>query len=155
MSLPTVSFYILDDSCNLEQCNNFLFRLIKKIFYYQLSIIVLCQHDQQAQHLNDILWQFQASSFIPHIMIMPPPASLSQQVLTNTPIRLSTTENIVLSPSSQVMLNLTQDIPSNPSQYQRIVEFVSPLFYAKNYSRAHYRYYQQQGFHIENHSIHH
>jgi DNA polymerase-3 subunit chi len=113
-------------------------RLIRKARAANCQILVLSQNSQQAEQLDQALWSFSASDFLPHVMLADP---LSAQ----TPILITTELNSPL-PHHDVLINLSQELPDNFTRFNRVIEVVSQLEDDTNTARQRFRMYQQQGF---------
>lgn len=112
-------------------------RLIRKARAANCQILVLSQSDQQAKELDQALWSFSASDFLPHVMMADPLAA-------NTPI-IITTEITNPLPHHDVLINLSQNLPLNFTQFNRVIEVVSQQEDDANTARQRFRMYQQQG----------
>ena len=112
-------------------------RLIRKARAANCQILVLSQSDQQAKELDQALWSFSASDFLPHVMMADPLAA-------NTPI-IITTEITNPLPHHDVLINLSQNLPQNFTQFNRVIEVVSQQEDDANTARQRFRMYQQQG----------
>jgi DNA polymerase-3 subunit chi len=112
-------------------------RLIRKARAANCQILVLSQNDQQAKEIDLALWSFSASDFLPHVMMADPLAA-------NTPI-IITTELTNPLPHHDVLINLSQELPQNFTQFNRVIEVVSQQEDDANTARQRFRMYQQQG----------
>ncbi|WP_395004830.1 DNA polymerase III subunit chi [Undibacterium sp.] len=113
-------------------------RLIRKARAANCKILVLSQNAQQAKELDQALWSFSASDFLPHVMMTDPLAA-------HTPI-LITTEFTSPLPHHDVLINLSQELPLNITQFNRVIEVVSQHEDDAITARQRFRMYQQQGF---------
>jgi DNA polymerase-3 subunit chi len=112
-------------------------RLIRKARAANCQILVLSQNAQQAKELDQALWRFSPSDFLPHVMLADP---LSEQ----TPIVI-TTELTNSLPHHDVLINLSQEFPQNVSKFNRVIEVVSQDEDDAITARQRFRMYQQQG----------
>lgn len=112
-------------------------RLIRKARAANCQILVLSQDQQQAQALDQALWNFSASDFLPHVMLDSP---LAQQ----TPILITTTLQTAL-PHYDLLINLSQHLPENFQQFNRVIEVISQQEDDAASGRQRFRLYQQQG----------
>lgn len=112
-------------------------RLIRKARAANCQILVLSQDVQQAQALNQALWNFSATDFLPHVMLDDP---LAQQ----TPIIITTALRDAL-PHYELLINLSQQLPTNFLQFNRVIEVISQQEEDAANGRQRFRLYQQQG----------
>lgn len=112
-------------------------RLIRKARAANCQILVLSQNALQAKELDQALWSFSTSDFLPHVMLADP---LSSQ----TPILITTELNSPL-PHHDVLINLSHELPQNFTQFNRVIEVVSEHEDDAIAARQRFRMYQQQG----------
>lgn len=112
-------------------------RLIRKARAANCQILVLSQDAQQAQALDQALWSFSASDFLPHVMLDDPLAS-------QTPIIITTALRDAL-PHYELLINLSQQLPENFLQFNRVIEVISQQEEDAANGRQRFRLYQQQG----------
>ncbi|WP_189344474.1 DNA polymerase III subunit chi [Undibacterium macrobrachii] len=112
-------------------------RLIRKARAANCQIMVLSENLEQATLLNDALWDFSAVDFLPHVMIDDPLAS-------QTPIVIATQIDSAL-PHHDLLINLSQMLPTTFAQFNRVIEVVSQQEDDANAARQRFRLYQQQG----------
>lgn len=136
-----VNFYILPDA---DESARLLFvcRLIDKIYHQGHGIYVQAQAQTQAQALDDLLWRFKPESFLPH-------ALATEQ--SSSPIEIGYTT--ILPAAKEVLINLTLDIPSFHTQFQRLVEVLNQEPTILQTGRKHYKDYQQQGYQLALHDL--
>ncbi|MBC3830831.1 DNA polymerase III subunit chi [Undibacterium amnicola] len=112
-------------------------RLIRKARAANCEILVLSEDAEQASQLNRALWSFSASDFLPHVMLADP-------LSTQTPIIITTAFDRAL-PHHNVLINLSQRLPENFTQFARVIEVVSQHEDDADSARQRFRLYQQQG----------
>ena len=112
-------------------------RLIRKARAANCQILVLSQDLAQAQALDQALWSFSASDFLPHTLIEDPLA-------TQSPIVISADQDAP-SPHHDLLVNLSQSLPLQFQSFQRVIEIVSSEEQDANAGRQRFRLYQQQG----------
>jgi DNA polymerase III subunit chi len=100
----------------------------------------------EAQRLDDLLWTFSDRSFLPHEVFCGAPAShdrvmimLGQQPAPATHRRL--------------LINLTELVPADLGQYERIAEIVDVDPERKRSARERYKQYREQGCVPETHHL--
>lgn len=112
-------------------------RLIRKARTANCQILVLSEDEQQAQALDQALWNFSASDFLPHVMLENPLAA-------QTPIIITTALPTAL-PHHDLLINLSQHLPDNFQQFNRVIEVISQQEQDAASGRQRFRLYQQQG----------
>ena len=105
-------------------------------FYRQgLRVYVFCQNQQDAELLDEVLWQFDAERFVPHNLAGEGPQR-------GAPIEISWQ---MPKSSRQVLINLTESIPSFANRYMQVIEFVPVAADKKSNAREKYKQYRQLG----------
>jgi DNA polymerase-3 subunit chi len=112
-------------------------RLIRKARAANCKVIVFDNDDSELDKLNEALWTFSQSDFLPHVMLNDP---LSAQ----TPVILSNDDTAVF-PHHELLINLSANIPKDFRRFTRMIEIVSDEAQATLAGRERYRSYQQQG----------
>ena len=136
-----IDFYILNDELDRLQ---FACQLIEKAYKQKHRIYIQCNDEKSTHEMDNHLWLFKASSFVPHNIQgegpTPPP-----------PIQIG--HNNTAPGFTDVLLNLSQEVPPFHQQFKRIVEIVDSNEQRKEALRKHYRFYQSQSYLINNHKI--
>ena len=98
-------------------------------------VIVFCETQQDAELLDEVLWQFDAERFVPHNLAGEGPQR-------GAPIEISwqTPKS-----SRQVLVNLTASIPTFANRFVQIIEFVPVAEALKIAAREKYKHYRQLG----------
>ena len=144
MSQTRVDFYLLNDS-KAKEALGFACRLLEKAYLKGHQIFVFCEKKEQAISLDESLWTFHPTSFIPHRILE------NTHQASEVPIQISTEE-----PQARfkdILLNLSSKIPENFSQFERILEIVLENEQSKEISRAHYRTYKKHKLALKTHFI--
>lgn len=112
-------------------------RLIRKARAANCRIIVFDSDNSQLELLNQALWSFSETDFLPHVFINDP---LSAQ----TPIILTADDKADF-PHHELLINLSQNTPSGFNRFARMIEIISNDPQDTQAGRERYRSYQQQG----------
>jgi DNA polymerase-3 subunit chi len=124
--MPTVDFYHLSNPTTRDV---FLCKLIEKVFLRKHQLYIFCATEQEVQVLDDLLWTFKDTSFIPHG-------------------RTDKTVQLGCGPIPQyhqdILINLSNTIPENYQQFKRILELSSP---------EHQLFYENHKLAIKHHTI--
>ncbi|EHL29680.1 DNA polymerase III subunit chi [Legionella drancourtii] len=138
-----VDFYLLESDQNqarwLVAC-----RLLEKAYARGHRVYVFCNHQQDAELLDELLWTFKEDSFIPHNLQgegpePPPPIQIGYG---NEPRGFN-----------DILLNLTNHIPPFYAKFKRVMELVANIEAEKEQSRANYREYRAKGCELYTHPI--
>ncbi len=140
---PRVDFYLLSDAQPqagwLIAC-----RLLEKAYLRNHRVFVLCDNQQDAELIDELLWSFKDDSFIPHNLQgegpEPPPAV---QIAYSAEPR----------GFNDILLNMSQNIPPYFLKFRRIMEIVTADEVAKEISRNHYREYRKNQCELHTHPI--
>ncbi len=134
----------IDFHSNVADTLNYSFRLIRKAYQANCKITVFHHDLAFLTELDQALWAWTHSEFLPHV-------GLSHSLAAQTPILLSNKPDMAC-PHREVLLNLSEQILPCYTEYQRLIELVSPLESARLAGRQRYRQYQQAG-HELNHIL--
>lgn len=138
-----VDFYLLADRVSsarwLLAC-----RLLEKAYLRGHHIFVYCNNREETEYLDELLWTFKDNSFIPHNIQgegpEPPPAV--QLGFQQEPRSFN-----------DILLNLSQNVPTFYPRFNRIIEIVENNENAKHQSRNHFREYREKQCQLFTHNI--
>lgn len=147
--MPTIDFYYLTKPQDLKGITNHLLmftcRLLEKAYYKKHEIYVIAENNMQAETLDDLLWTFRDTSFIPHSLIVP-----EQKI--KSPI-LITAQPQLIPPHNDILLNLNSCITQAASNFHRILEIFTAQAIIEGLDQKHYDYYQAKNYPIKKHNI--
>lgn len=138
-----VDFYLLNN--NQPQAGWLIAcRLIEKAYHRGHRVFVLCDNEDDAKLIDELLWTYKDDSFIPHNLqgegLEPPPAV---QIGYGAEPR----------GFNDILFNMATTIPSFHTRFRRIIEIVLGNDTAKEISRQHYRDYRKNRFELHTHPI--
>ena len=134
-----VDFYLFEKAQSFADCQTFACRLIEKAYQQGNQITIENESAQAAQQLNDQLWTFSLTSFIPHQQEQKEYVSVTCKQKTAT----------------HILLKLTLSTNSS-NNWQRVLQIVPNNQQLKQQARELYRHYQQQmGITLNTHTIKH
>ena len=115
-------------------------QLIKKACLSQQKVLCLVADDQTAEQLDQLLWAFEADSFIPHGI------GLDLQ-----PVAISA----VAEPGDhhQILINLQGEIPTWFSRFERVIELVQPESEDEQTKRENFKFYKERGYALDFHDL--
>jgi DNA polymerase III subunit chi len=139
-----VDFYVLK-SVAANQRWAFACRLTEKAYLLNLRIVIVNETLAEAQALDDLLWTFNERSFVPHKLCLD-----SQSADSATPVHL-TLESSAL-PAADLLLNLTQRLPTNLADYSRIAEIIDADDDRRRMGRERFKAYRDLKLTMETHN---
>ena len=143
--MPQVDFYILAEA-STEQRLLFGCRLAEKAFKLGHSLYLHCTDSQQGQLLDEMLWRFQPSSFVPHAQQSNESVQIGWGPLDRDISDNQGTDNTVL-------INLSLSVPPFFDRFQRITEIVVQTPEVLDATRNAWRFYQQQQCTLDRHDL--
>lgn len=140
---PRVDFYLLK-SPGIEEKLHVACRLIEKGYLRGHQVFVYCENQEAAEKIDEMLWTFKQDSFIPHNLQGegPEPPPVVQIGYEQEPRGFS-----------DILLNLSENIPSFFSKFQRIFEIVANDDVEKTKSRERYRQYRAMQCLLNTHNL--
>lgn len=142
--MAQVDFYILPDQ-GIEQRLLFACRLAEKAYRLGHRVYLHSADAAQARALDDLLWSFQPTSFVPHDLLEPPAADSGAAVAIGWSERGCDGRG--------VLINLDLRVPGFFSQFPRVTEIVVQTPAVLQATRAAWRHYQQHGCALERHDL--
>ena len=141
--MTRIDFYILNQNTHHDRF--FLScRITQKAWHQKHRVMIQTSSEQEAMHMNKLLWTFHDQSFIPHEL-------LPRADLKTTPVIIGWSGDAA--EECDVLINLATEIPPFFSRFERLVEIVDKDPAQKQVSRDHYRYYQERGYPLTNHKL--
>ena len=140
MMQKQATFFLLDENTgNKSTTDLLLFCACKQAamaYRQQQKVFIFTQDQAQAHAVDELLWAFDADSFVPHNLMgegpnYGSPVEISWQAPTNR---------------RALLINLTNDVPSFAQQFNQVIDFVPADEALKQQARQRYRTYQQSGF---------
>jgi DNA polymerase-3 subunit chi len=142
----------IDFHSNVSQPLDYACRLIRKALAANCKLIVCHQDQSQLAQLDQALWEFSATDFLPHLALNRDNYAMAQK----TPVWLALANDLevvaLLAESgnqhSEIAVNLSLTVPAYFDHCQRLIEIVPPPTIAPEATQAgreRYRWYQQQG----------
>lgn len=142
--MTRVDFYILEQES--QDTARFACRLVDKAFRLGHHVYVLTENAEAAHRMDDLLWTYQAGSFVPHALLgsdMPPGAHPPVLVGWEQPPEHT----------HDVLMPLTAEIAPFFARFDRLLEIVGSTTDEKERSRARFRFYRDRGYPLEVHRL--
>ena len=129
--MTKVSFYKL--SSNQQSAFELVCQLLKKACQTGQQVLCLVPDHQAAEQLDKMLWDFEATAFIPH-------GVGTEQY----PVAISADSD----PGAhhQILINLQQQIPSWFSRFDRVIEVIYQQPEYQQAKRENFRFYKERGY---------
>ncbi len=140
--MKKADFYILAGA-DEESRQQFLGKLLSRIMRTELQVYLYCADQFSAQKLSERLWEFQATSFLANRLIN---ESHSARICLGWPEQHQP-------PHRQVIINLTDQIPDDAAQFERIAEIVTQQPDSLVASRERYKRYRTEGYEIQHNDM--
>ncbi|MCP4487990.1 MAG: DNA polymerase III subunit chi [Gammaproteobacteria bacterium] len=137
--MTRIDFYQLNP--DRHRADTVVCQLCQKAYEGKQKTFLLTNSAEQTEQLDRQLWVFRDDSFVPH------DTELVDSF--DTPILLS--EKPQPDCQRQLLINLTDTIPSNFAQYERIIELVTED--NKQQARKHYSFYKERGYPLNHHNL--
>ena len=141
--MTRVDFYVLPDGAPSGR-EHFACRLADIAFRRGQRVYVYTQSKDQAKTLDNLLWTFQAGSFLPHDLH-------PSESAANTPILIG--HDGVPDDGHEVLINLAETVPNFFSRFDRVAEIVNQDAAVKQASRERFRFYRDRGYALESHTL--
>lgn len=133
--MPQVIFYQLADdkpsAVHEKACD-----LVAEAYGNKQRCVVLCASQKDAESIDELLWQLPSQRFVPHNLAGEGPAG-------GAPVEIHWQDAGL--PKKPCLVNLSEALPANVRQHQRIIDFVPVAEEAKKAARQRYKQYQQAG----------
>ncbi|GAA4871739.1 DNA polymerase III subunit chi [Ferrimonas pelagia] len=103
------------------------------------GVFLLCQDQAQAHRIDELLWQFEPDSFVPHNLVGEGPRGGAPVVIGWADRDHAAVEKRPL------LINLSADVPQFAVQFTHIIDFVPADDEAKAQARRRFAAYRQLG----------
>lgn len=142
---PRIDFYVSKDS-SPQFCLHTACRIAEKAFSAGHRIHIHMSDDKDCEKLDAMLWTFRDRSFIPH--------EVSPVPIEDCPVTISAEKSPdMTSGHTDMLLNITREIPENFMQFQRIAEIIDNQPESIHAGRERYRFYRESGLDPQHHEV--
>ena len=136
--MTSVSFYKL--AGDQEVALALACQLIQKSLKMNQQVLCLVPDNAIAQQLDEKLWGFQATAFVPHAL-----------GVENAPVAISTEAEP--GDHHQILINLQSQIPTWFSRFDRVVEIIYPQPEYEQAKRDNFSFYKERGYALSFHDL--
>jgi DNA polymerase-3 subunit chi len=113
-------------------------RLVRKARAADCRLVVFAQDRTQLAKIDEALWTFSDTDFLPHVIADDPLAN-------RTPVLLAEAGMTGL-PHHELMINLSSQTPPDFARFERLLEIVAADEEDKAAGRERYSYYKHRGY---------
>ncbi len=141
--MKKIDFYLLTASSK-QELYLFACKLINMAYQKGHQIFIYCQNEEEALEIDELLWSFDETSFIPHNLQGEGPRS-------KPPIQIGFGQDC--HGFHDILINLTDHVPDFFQQFGRICEIVMDEEGHKQHKRNNFRFYKENNYQIQTHTI--
>ncbi|MHB1951142.1 MAG: DNA polymerase III subunit chi [Acidiferrobacteraceae bacterium] len=142
--MTRIDFYLLEQES--QDMARFACRLVDKAFRLGHEVYVLTENSDAARTMDDLLWTYQAGSFIPHGLVTD---EFPQG--QRPPVLLGWEEPPEY--AHDVLMPLTAEVAPFFARFDRLLEIVGTGDAEKERSRQRFRFYRDRGYPLEVHRL--
>jgi len=141
--LTRIDFYVLEDGAR-DNRYTLACRLTDKIFREGHRVYLHTASEDEARHMDRLLWTFRDQSFVPHGLTGRTGSELTRVLIGWTP-----------PPDGEddVLINLAREVPSFFSRFSRVAEPLDSDPAVREAGRERFRFYRARGYPLHSHSI--
>ena len=147
--MTQVDFYILEGSSD-DELLRLASRIAEKAVQRGQRVHVNVDTQTHARKLDEVLWTFSQSSFLPHRVIVE--ADEADAATTIEPVLIGSGVEISGGPWN-TLINLAHPVPDFFSRYERVAEVVDGDEERRKHGRERYRYYRDRGYELKTHNL--
>ena len=136
--MTSVSFYKL--AGDQQAALSLACQLIQKSLKQNQQVLCLVPDNAVAQQLDEKLWGFQTTSFVPHAL-----------GVDNAPVAISVDKEP--GEHHQILINLQAEIPTWFSRFDRVVEIIYPQSEYEQSKRDNFKFYKERGYALSFHDL--
>lgn len=113
-------------------------RLVRKARSARHKVVLMTDDAAQLAELDEAMWTFSATDFLPHV-------AASDALATQTPVLLTDNDAAEL-PHRELLINLSRRTPATLDQFARVIEIISSDEEDAAAGRKRYSAYKQQAY---------
>lgn len=142
--MTKVDFYITENKKPVARFN-LACRLAEKIQKLGHRIYIHTDDETQSQAIDELLWTFKQNTFIPHCIVTTGDIQEDNSILIG--------HDLDNDKEDDVLINLSQEVPSFFSRFHRVVELIDPDEKQRKMGRERFKFYKERGYPLESHPI--
>ncbi len=144
--MPRVDFYVINNHV-ADGKLRFACRLVQKIYTLGKSTYIHAASEEQARQLDDLMWTFDQSSFLPHQR-----QAAADGIEAQAPVVIGHEPPPQIG-AGDVLISLLEHVPDYADRFERVAELVDNEPRDKQSARERFRYYRERGFELETHQV--
>ena len=142
--MARVDFYVLERAD--ERARYALAcKLAEKAYRLKHTVYIHAKSQEDANHLNELLWTFRDGSFVPHGLIDAEDDTATSPVIIGC--RVDGVE------ARDVLINLCDEIPDFADTFPRVAELVTAEENCRLMSRKRFAEYRDRGHELQTHKL--
>ncbi|MBC7945186.1 MAG: DNA polymerase III subunit chi [Burkholderiales bacterium] len=126
--------------------------LAGKAMASDLRVLMLAADAGMAARVDQLLWNYPATAFIPHCRPGDPLVGVTP-VIVDYRVDHGVDQLALSVPHDDLLVNLCSDCPSIFSRFRRVIEIVGLDDDDRQLARERFRYYRDRGYEIRSHDI--
>jgi DNA polymerase-3 subunit chi len=128
-------------------------RLAEKAMQLDQQVFIRSSTEGEARQLDELLWTFSESSFVPHRVVPPGAgAAAAEADASLEPVLVGVEEGPVRG-RWDLLINLGEDVPAAGGRYARIAEIVDADPGRRQRGRERYKHYRDEGYKLVTHEL--
>ena len=139
---PRIDFYKLNHQ-NSSRSHRFCCQLAEKVVKMGHSVFIRTRDERQARLLDDMMWTYSDSSFLPH-------AKQGDGEDPDVPVL---TGHQAPASGNFLLINMSDAMPDNLDAYERVAEIIDESPDVLNKGRARYAAYKKNAYALHYHEI--
>lgn len=143
--MTRIDFYLLPVAVSHGKLS-FACRLAEKAFRQGLRVHVHASDDSEADAIDELLWSFRDTSFVPHRRI---------DADTGAAVPVLIGWGGQASEHHDMLINLAQEVPPLFGRFERVAEIVLDDDRLRAASRERWRHYKERGYPLAHHDLQH
>ena len=130
----------IDFHSNVPDKISYACRLVRKACAQAVpqSIVLLLENREQLNRVDEALWTFSPTDFLPHV-------SADHPLAAQPPVILTDSDSAAL-PHYQILINLSTETPAHFARFTRVFEIISQNQSEAQAGRVRYSFYKQRGY---------
>lgn len=136
--MTQVTFYIVEQQpdLNVSAVVHYACELASQHYRQNNRVFIFADNQQQAEQIDEYLWQFNPAKFVPHNLLGEGPKYGSPVEISWQPPR----------GRKDVLINISQQMPAFAKQFKQVCDFVPADEAEKVQARERYKHYRAAGF---------
>ena len=140
--MTRIDFYVLPDD-SIDAQHLFACRLAQKASKQGHRVYIHTGSEQQSEKLDDLLWSFSPTSFVPH--------TIDANDCANNPVYINHSGDPL--DIHDVLINLSQKRPDCFGRFERFAELVNQDESIKQAGRERFKFYKSRGYPLQTHKL--